>query len=328
MELVLAPMEGLVDDIMRDVLTRIGGIDLCVTEFVRVTSALLPARTYRRLAPELGQGGRTRAGIPVHVQFLGSDPACLADNAARAVQWGAPAIDLNFGCPAKSVNQHRGGAVLLDEPELIYSIVGAVRRALPAEIALSAKMRLGFADKSRALDCARAIAAGGAGRVTVHARTREEGYRPPAHWDWIARIREAVDIEVVANGEVWTPDDYRRIREVSGCSAVMIGRGLIARPDLGLRIAAERRGEAAPGLAWRDMLPWLLDFFLQCAARGGASTYPAARLKQWLGLLQRGYPEAGLLFARLRGERDRAQIERLLRAALREARDARAGDAA
>ncbi|XLM19365.1 tRNA-dihydrouridine synthase, partial [Chromobacterium piscinae] len=84
MKLVLAPMEGLVDDVMRDVLTRIGGIDLCVTEFVRVTSVLLPTRTFMRLAPELAHQGKTRAGAPVRVQLLGSDPACLAENGAKA----------------------------------------------------------------------------------------------------------------------------------------------------------------------------------------------------------------------------------------------------
>jgi tRNA-dihydrouridine synthase C len=315
MQLVLAPMEGLVDDIMRDVLTRIGGIDLCVTEFVRVTSALLPARTYRRLAPELTQGARTRAGTPVHVQLLGSDPAWLAANAARAVEWGAPAIDLNFGCPAKTVNQHRGGAALLDEPQLIFDIVRAVRAAMPAEVPLSAKMRLGFADKSPALDCARAIEAGGASRVTVHARTKEEGYRPPAHWEWIAKIREAVSIEVVANGEVWTRDDYRRIRAVSGCDAVMIGRGLIARPDLARCIRAEARGEPVAPFDWPMMKPWLVDFFRQCRERGDGSVYAVARLKQWLGLLQRGFIEAQACFAQVRGLRDADAIERLLCAA-------------
>jgi tRNA-dihydrouridine synthase C len=312
MELVLAPMEGLVDDIMRDVLTRIGGIDLCVTEFVRVTDTLLPARTYRRLAPELAAGARTRAGTPVHVQLLGSDPGCLAANAARAAQWGAPAIDLNFGCPAKSVNQHRGGAVLLDEPALIFAIVQAVRAALPDEVPLSAKMRLGYADTDHALDCARAIEAGGARRVTVHARTREEGYRPPAHWEWIARVRETVSIEVVANGEVWTPDDYRRIRLISGCSRVMIGRGLIARPDLARNIAAGLRGDAIEPFDWLDMQPWVLDFFRQCRARGEGTAYPVARLKQWLGQLRRGFPEAGTLFERLRAVRDLDAIERVL----------------
>lgn len=313
MELVLAPMEGLVDDIMRDVLTRIGGLDLCVTEFVRVTSHPLPAKTFYRLAPELRQGATTRAGTPLHVQLLGSDPQCLALNAVRAAELGAPGIDLNFGCPAPSVNRHRGGAALLDEPELLQAIVAAVRQSLPATVPLSAKMRLGFADKSRALECAQAIEAGGADLLTVHARTKLEGYRPPAHWEWIARIRQAVSLQVVANGEVWTLEDYQAIRAVSGCDRVMIGRGLIARPDLARSIAAFNRGTPLAPMTWAELMPWVQDFFSQCHARGAGSTYPAARLKQWLGQLKRSYPQAALLFDRVRSVRDADQIADILR---------------
>ena len=119
MRLLLAPMEGLLDHCLRDVLTRAGGVDRCVSEFIRVTDQLLPARVFLRLMPELAQGSRTAAGTPVRAQLLGSDAACLADNAAALAALGAEGIDLNFGCPAPTVNRHRGGAVLLDEPELV-----------------------------------------------------------------------------------------------------------------------------------------------------------------------------------------------------------------
>lgn len=144
MQIALAPMEGLVDEILRDVLTGVGGIDWCVTEFIRVSDRLLPPSSFRKLAPELDSAARTRAGTPLRVQLLGSDPLCLADNAAFACSLGAPAIDLNFGCPAKTVNKSRGGAVLLKEPELLHSILREVRKAVPAHIPVTAKMRLGF----------------------------------------------------------------------------------------------------------------------------------------------------------------------------------------
>ncbi|KUM04842.1 tRNA-dihydrouridine synthase [Chromobacterium subtsugae] len=313
MKLVLAPMEGLVDDVMRDVLTRIGGIDMCVTEFVRVTSALLPTRTFMRLAPELERAGNTRAGVPVRVQLLGSDAACLAENGAKAASLGASGVDLNFGCPAPTVNRHRGGAVLLNEPELLHEIVAAVRRAVPAAIPVTAKMRLGYEDKSRALECALAIESAGAGELTVHGRTKVEGYRPPAHWDWIARIRETVAIPVIANGEVWTLDDYRAIRAESGCDTVMIGRGLVACPDLAARIVAG--GPAAP-MDWGDMMPWVLDFFRQCWSKSGENRYPVARLKQWLGLLKRTWPEAEQLFEAIRREQEPEKIDNILMARL------------
>ena len=88
MQIALAPMEGLVDEILRDVLTRAGGVDWCVTEFIRVSDRLLPQSNFRKLAPELAEGAVTRAGTPVRVQLLGSDPACLADNAAYACMLG------------------------------------------------------------------------------------------------------------------------------------------------------------------------------------------------------------------------------------------------
>ena len=111
MQIALAPMEGLVDDILRDVLTRVGGIDWCVTEFIRVNDQLLTPAYFHKFGPELLNGARTAAGVPLRVQLLGSDPVCLAENAALACELGSEVIDLNFGCPAKTVNKSRGGAV-------------------------------------------------------------------------------------------------------------------------------------------------------------------------------------------------------------------------
>lgn len=305
MRIALAPMEGLVDAPLRAVLTQIGGVDWCVTEFVRVTSTLLPPRVFKRFAPEADTGWRTQAGVPLKLQLLGSDPACLADNAARAAELGAPGIDLNFGCPAKSVNRHRGGAVLLQEPELLHAIVAAVRAAVPAAIPVTAKMRLGYLDTDLALDCARALDAGGAAELVVHARTKTDGYKPPAHWHWIARIKEVVQAPVVANGEIWTVDDYFRCRAESNCDDVMLGRGLVARPDLARQIRAALAGQPGDVLAWPEMVGMLAQF--QRSLTGmGAYTYAPGRLKQWLGYLRLGYPEASAMFRELRQQ---TQIE-------------------
>ena len=120
--LLLAPMEGLADCVLRDVLTRVGGYDLAVTEFVRVSGNLLPAKAFRSICTELANAGRTPAGTPVLVQLLGSDPACMAENAAQLAELAPAGIDINFGCPAPTVNRHGGGAVLLDDPELVGRI--------------------------------------------------------------------------------------------------------------------------------------------------------------------------------------------------------------
>ena len=166
MHITLAPMEGVVDHLMRDMLTRIGGYDLCVTEFVRVVDQLLPPKVFYRLCPELKQQGLTSAGTPVRVQLLGQDPGYLAENAVRAVSLGSHGVDLNFGCPAKTVNKSKGGAVLLKETRRLYAIVSAVRSAVDKQHMVTAKMRLGFEDKALAIDNALALEA--AGRLVNH----------------------------------------------------------------------------------------------------------------------------------------------------------------
>ena len=251
MTLLLAPMEGLLDHTLRDILTRVGGIDRCVSEFIRVSGTLLPERTFLRVVPELREGSRTRAGVPVRAQLLGSDPNCLAENAARLASLGPDGIDLNFGCPAKIVNRHGGGAALLDDPELIARIVSAVRRAVPPTMPVTAKMRLGHLDDRRAVECAQAIADAGADELVVHARTKADGYRPPAYWERIADIRAAVRLPMVANGEIWTVADALRCREVSGCHALMLGRGMVANPGLALAIVgSDAAGPRAAAERW------------------------------------------------------------------------------
>ncbi len=304
-------MEGLVDEILRDVLTAVGGIDWCVTEFIRVSDRLLPPSSFRKLAPELDNGARTRAGTQLRVQLLGSDPVCLADNAAFACSLGAPAIDLNFGCPAKTVNKSRGGAVLLKEPELLHAILQEVRKAVPAHIPVTAKMRLGFDSPDGALDCARALADGGAEQLVVHARTKLQGYKPPAHWEWVAKVRDVVSVPVFANGDIWTLDDWRRCREVSGVEDIMLGRGLVCRPDLARQISAARYGVEVEPMSWEDLQPLLANFWLQ-ARRKMSPRYAPGRLKQWLSMLTRSYPQAVALFAQLRRVDDCERLDAML----------------
>ncbi len=300
--ILLAPMEGLLDHSLRDALTRVGGVDRCVSEFIRITDQLLPARVFTRIVPELLTAGRTAAGTPVRPQLLGSDPNCLADNAALLAGLGPEGIDLNFGCPAPTVNRHRGGAVLLDEPELVHAIVAAVRRAVPATIPVSAKMRLGHLDDSRMLDCAHAIASAGASELVVHARTKAHGYRPPAYWERIAHIRSAVAIPLVANGEVWNVADAHRCLHESGCDALMLGRGMVADPGLALAL----RGQAAP--TWAELLPWVAQYWQRIAGHV-APKHRAGRLKQWLNLLRRRFPQAQVAFDSVRETNDPLAVQ-------------------
>jgi tRNA-dihydrouridine synthase C len=307
-------MEGLLDFVLRDILTRSGGIDRCVSEFIRVTNTLLPARTFERIVPELHNGGRTFAGVPVRPQLLGSDPACLADNAAVLASLGPFGVDLNFGCPAKVVNRHGGGAALLEDPELLYRIVGAVRRAVPPHMPVSAKMRLGVQDDKRAEECALALEAGGAEELVVHARTKADAYKPPAYWERIADICAVVKIPVIANGEVWNVQDAQRCRELSGCHTLMLGRGMVTDPGLALAIAAGARtpptDEAtnAPHLPWQTLLPLMADFWHLVRSRLDRKKQ-AGRLKQWLNFLRHRYPQADTAYLELRTVNDPLLID-------------------
>lgn len=287
-------MEGVVDATTRDLLTRIGGIDQCVTEFIRVTNQLLPEKVFHRDAPELLTGSRTPAGTPVFVQLLGGDPACLAENAAFATELGACGIDLNFGCPAKTVNRHDGGATLLLYPDRIHRIVEAVRRAVPREIPVTAKIRLGFEDPATCLANARAVEAGGADRLTVHCRTKFDMYKPPAYWEWMPKIREIVRVPLVANGDIWTPEDLDRCRTVTGCEDFMIGRGVFRDPFLFRRA----RGLKSPD-DWEATRAVLAEFF-DLSAAAVSPRFAQARTKQWLKNTASRFSEGADLFERLK----------------------------
>ncbi|MDP3537597.1 MAG: tRNA-dihydrouridine synthase [Azonexus sp.] len=303
--ILLAPMEGLADDLLRGVLTSIGGYDWGICEFVRVSNTLLPAKTYERICPELLNGSRTASGTPMRVQLLGSDPLMMAENARRLVTLNPAGIDLNFGCPAPTVNRHRGGAALLGEPELLHAIAAAVRAVVAVDTPFTAKMRLGIDDTSRAVDCAQALVAAGIDELIVHGRTKADGYRPPARWEWIDRVRAAIDIPLIANGEVWTVEDFRNCQQATGCPDIMLGRGAVADPLLARRV----RGEAVGG--WEEILPGVGDYWLGIR-RKVVPLHAGGRLKQWLAMLRRNYPEAEVLFQQLRPVKAAHDIDRLL----------------
>ena len=299
MHITLAPMEGVMDYHMRQLLTQIGGIDRCVTEFVRVVELPLPSRVFYRLCPELRHQSNTLSGTPIRVQLLGQDPDCLARNAQRAIKLGSQGIDLNFGCPAKTVNKSRGGAVLLKDPESLYQIVKTVREQVPAQHVVSAKIRLGYDDKSLAIENAQAIAEAGASELAVHARTKEEGYQPPAHWHWIHKIKQAIDIPVIANGDIFSLEDAKQCQAISGCDQLMIGRGALAVPNLGNAI----KGIEAP-YTWQQNLQLMEQDFQTLRQIDDKEKYLPSRIKQWLMFMKLQHPEAVTFLQNVRAIRD------------------------
>ena len=306
MRIVLAPMEGVLDHLMRDLLTKVGGYDLCVTEFVRVVEQLISDRAFLRYCPELknanAYGCTTAAGTPVRVQLLGQHPQCMAENAAKVIELGSHGVDINFGCPSKMVNNNRGGAVLLKDPDNLYQIVSAVKKAAPKDAIVSAKIRLGYEDKSLAIENAQAIEAAGANELTVHARTKVEGYKPPAHWQWIAKIKQSINIPVIANGDIFTLEDAKKCREISTCSDIMVGRGALMLPNLALLIKGEGNEHLAQKVSpmpWYEVQTLLLEY-TRCETYGDKSKYYPNRIKQWLKYLKLQYSEADDLFQEIR----------------------------
>ncbi|HCR44797.1 MAG TPA: tRNA dihydrouridine(16) synthase DusC [Marinobacter hydrocarbonoclasticus] len=307
MRIILAPMEGLVDAPIRETLTKVGGIDRCVTEFIRVTHGMLPPRIFYKYAPELYNGALTEVGTPVAVQLLGSNADMMGRHGAKAAELGAGQVDINFGCPAKTVNKHKGGCVLMREPELMYEITAAVRKAVPAHIPVTAKMRLGYDDRSMGVACGQALDAAGASEIVIHARSKVDGYKPPAYWEEIAKVREAVKSHVIANGEIWTVEDYWRCRKVSGCDDVMIGRGLIARPDLAAQIKASQNGEVLEPMSWAEAVVLVREYAAALQTRL-EDKYVTGRIKQWLNYLRQGFAEAEALWPQARKIREVAPM--------------------
>lgn len=308
MKLILAPMEGVVDFKMRQLLTDIGGFDLCVTEFVRVVNQRLPRRVFLRYCPELLNGGYTRAGTPVRIQLLGQHPQCLAENAIKAIELGSHGIDLNFGCPAKTVNKSKGGAVLLKEPEQLYQIVKTVREAVAQEHKVTAKVRLGFDDTSRSSEIFDAVVQAGADSIAIHARTKRDGYRPPAYWHLLAPlVQRKADIEIVANGEIWSLDDAHSARNQSLCQHLMLGRGALAMPDLAAWIKAADQNKIHEKMTWHDVLYHIIHSSMHDDDTK-AKRYFANRTKQWLGYLRRTYHQADQLFDDIRRLHDKDEV--------------------
>jgi tRNA-dihydrouridine synthase C len=284
-------MEGVTDAPMRAFMTERGGFTYCVSEFLRINDQALPGKVFKRHVPELKTSGcKTPAGIAVQVQLLGGNPDRLAEGALEAIRCGAPAIDLNFGCPAPTVNKHDGGATLLKYPQRIEQIVRTVRQAVPAHIPVSAKLRLGWDDMNQIHENAERAARGGASWITIHGRTRMQAYMPPAHWGPIGEVRRALGdaVPVIANGDIWTLDDLRRCRDATGCEHFMLGRPALADPMLPLLAARElgitRSSETLAPLArdaavWRPLIRRFADLSLPATEAEG---YTVARIKQWV----------------------------------------------
>ena len=221
----VAPMAGVTDRPFRQ-LCREFGAGHAVSEMVTSRPDLWNTLKTSRRANHDGEPG------PIAVQIAGTDAPMMADAARFNIDRGAQIIDINMGCPAKKVcNKWAGSALMQDEPLAIAIIEAVVAACAPHSVPVTLKMRTGWCDTQRnAVRLARAAESAGVALVTVHGRTREQGYKGEAEYDTIAAVKAALRVPVVANGDIDSPHKARAVLQATGADAVMIGRAAQGRP--------------------------------------------------------------------------------------------------
>lgn len=298
---LLAPMEGVTDPTFRDVVLErnppryLGG---AFTEFLRILDRpRSEVEIQRHLGPR-------RWTTPVGLQLMGADLDAVARSARVATEMGVPIVDLNFGCPAKGALRGCAGSAQLKDPRGLEAVVHSVVQAVDGRVPVSAKLRAGFDHADKVEDLVRAAEAGGANLITLHCRTKSEGYCPEVDWTRIARAVAAVDVPICGNGSVQSHADLERMRTETGCAYVMVGRGALADPWIfsGHRASAE------------ESACFLLDYYTAMVESGGAPPKGAiGRIKQLL----RHWTAGDLVQARrkdwLREPSPKALLERLVR---------------
>ena len=222
-QLILAPMAGVTDLAFRQI-CREHGAGLTVTEMASGKALEYGDKKTPRLL-RLARGEH-----PASAQIFGSDPACMARSAKRALELsGCDIIDINMGCPAPKIVGNGDGSALMKSPDLAARIVAAVKQAVPVPVTV--KFRMGWdAQSVNCVEFARLCEQAGADMVAVHGRTRSQQYSGAANWDIIRAVKEAVSIPVAANGDVFAPQDVPHILAHTGADFVMIGRGSLGDP--------------------------------------------------------------------------------------------------
>lgn len=276
--LQLAPMEGVGDRCFRKAMAFIGGFDEAVRDFLRVPSnahVKSLARVY--VADEL-------TPIPLAAQIMGSDPELMAGMAQQLTQRGALRIDINCGCPSNIVTGRGAGSSLLKDPDILLEVAKAVVQAVPIPVTL--KMRSGYEDISLFTENVLAAQESGVRYITLHPRTKVDGYRPPARWDLIAKAKSLLKIPLIGNGDILNVDDALNMLRTTGCDALMIGRGSIMNPFIFHQIRAHYSGENYQP-SWEDLVAFI-ELYLTEMPPDSSMKLRVNKLKQLLGILFKG----------------------------------------
>jgi nifR3 family TIM-barrel protein len=306
--LYLAPQAGVSESPFRRLCRRFGA-DVVVSEFVSaegIRRGNVRSHEYLWFSPE---------ERPIGVQIFGADPAGMAEAAAWVEASYAPDfLDINFGCPVKKVVKRNGGSGCLRDLELVQRIIRAVSTTI--SIPTTVKIRSGWSDETRnpveiGLRCQDA----GARVLTLHARSRTQMYSGSADWDEIAAVVDALDIPVIGNGDVFTADDARRMRDHTGCAGIMIARGSHGSPWIFAQARAALGGQPVP--AEPDIAE---KFAIVLEHAGNAIAFEEDEMRamldfrKHLGWYTKGLPDGRRLREQLFGVRTLAEAEQLLRA--------------
>lgn len=277
--LILAPMAGITDRIFRGICRRIGA-GMVFTEMMSAEAIMRDSpKTWN--AAKFNQNER-----PVAAQLFSHDPAVLAEAAVRLEELNPDCIDLNFGCPVRKVVRRGAGAGFLADLNRLSDAVKSVVEK--AKKPVTVKIRSGILeDHLNAVETAKRAQDEGASAITVHARTARQFFKGSANWDIIAQVKSAVDIPVIGNGDVFSPDDMVRMSETTGCDGVMIGRGALGNPWIFSACAAAIKGETwqapSPEERWEIIKEHLEDTFNEKGLSRGIK-----EMRKHLGWYSRG----------------------------------------
>lgn len=276
--LILAPMEGVGDRSFRRAMASIGGFDEAVQDFLRV-----PRNAHIRSLACAYQSDEITP-FPLACQLMGSDLDLMAEMAQEIERRGAPRIDLNCGCPSNTVTGRGAGSSLLKEPDFLHQVAKALVQAV--SIPVTIKMRSGFEDTSLFKENLLAAQESGVRYLTLHPRTKVDGYGPPARWDLIAEAKSVLRIPVVGNGDITTVQNALDMLRTTQCDALMIGRGAIIHPFLFHEIRAHFTGKSyQPN--WQSLETYF-DLFLASMPAEIPTKTRVNKLKQLFGFMFKG----------------------------------------
>jgi nifR3 family TIM-barrel protein len=278
----LAPMAGVTDRDFRLIVRRIGGVGVVSMEFVSSKAIVSGNKKTRELMYFAAEER------PLAIQIYGSDPATMCEAARVVEEIGADICDVNMGCPANKVLKGCAGAALMGDLDLAERIVRTVREAI--RIPLTVKFRLGLDDCQRNyLELGRICEANGVAAVAMHARTARQMFDGRSDWSHLARLKEALSIPVIGNGDVREPEDALRMLAETGCDGVMVGRGATRNPWIFRQIAARLAGSRTSEPTLTDRRDLILEHFRMVVERE-PTRYALHKLRKFTGWYTHGLP--------------------------------------